>query len=1035
MEKSGTNLKKLAAFCIVICISACLQAQAGNDSGQFIMADTLKPHEQIERKFYDFLTGGSSLDTKDPDVAAKLEEINNSAKTYWNSMEKAPDRTCIWSSLPMVFADGASPFVSSYEMTNTFLRLSAMCQAYRTRGGELYGNKDLGKDILDAAIWMNDNKYKPDKSTFGNWWDWQIGSPLRFIDCIILMKDEMTQNQYQKCVDALLSHVPARAPNAGDANSMWNLFIRLMVGTLSRDDAYIKSVIDGTDDNWFKYAAFRDGFYADGSYIMHGAYPYTGSYGVSAIESLAKLMYLVNGTIYDINSAGKAQAVKWIKESYAPVIYNGLMMDMVRGRAMSRETEGDHSIGHVVVRSIYLITRTIPENEARQLQELIKYWVNTATHRSIYCGEDVTNNNNYVFFINKLKQLMNDTSIPAADKPVFHKQFAAMARIVHSRPEFTFAVSMHSDKINNYELFNGESLKCWHVADGMTYLYNSDMGQYSDDYWPAVDSYRLPGTTVNQNSTVPGNKPNGDSWAGGTSIDGLYGIAGMCLKPNGQTLVAKKSWFMFDDEIVALGSGICASDSKATETIIENRKLKPDNANIFTVDGNMKSASAKTSIFSNPEWMHLSGNSPKSDIGYYFPDASDVRLARGERSGNWREVNSGVLLSRDRALKANYLTLYFNHGNNPVNASYSYVILPDKSPGQVRRYSEKPDITILENSSGAHGVYERKLRITGVNFWNDEVKTVGMVTSDRKSSVIVKETGTELFVSVSEPTKRNGIMNIQLDFNAAECLVKDNNITVVQLSPIVISVDVTGKKGIPSYISFKKGASTGAVPSTGIMLNKSEIKMGMLDDITLVAVVKPSSASQFVAWLSSNTDVVEVSSGMLTPKKAGSAVITAITPDGSNKTSCEVTVTSSNLAIDKPVTENNASSKHPGEAPYPARYAVDGIDDYTNRWAADRNSSEDWLQIDLQKSCDIEGVKISWTNSYAKKFLLQISDDSSSGNWMAVHAETDGQGGYQKIRFDKIYNARYFRLHVASKSDRIYPQYGTSIQEIEVYGK
>ena len=579
-----------------------------------------------------------------------------------------------------------------------------------------------------------------------------------------------------------------------------------MIGILNKDDAYIKSVTDGIDNTWFKYTTSRDGFYIDGSYIMHGAYPYTGSYGASAIESLAKLMYLVNGTVFDISSDSKAQAVKWIKESYGPVIYNGLMMDMVRGRSMSRETEGDHSIGHVVVRSIYLITHTIPENEARQLQGLIKYWINTATHRSIYYGEDVTNNNNYVFFINHLKQFMNNTSITAAGKPVFHKQFAAMARIVHSRPVFTFAVSMHNDKIKNYELFNGEALKCWHTADGMTYLYNGDMGQYSDDYWPTVDSYRLAGTTVNQNSTTPGNRPNEDSWAGGTSIDDLYGIAGMYLKPSGQTLAAKKSWFMFDDEIVALGSGVSASDNKAVETIIENRKLKPDNSNIFTVDGGIIDVSAKTTVLSNPLWMHLSGNATKSDIGYYFPDASDVQLVRKQRSGNWREVNSGVLMSRDRILEANYLTLYFDHGNNPENASYKYVILPGKSAEQVKQYSEKPDITILENSEDAHGVYESKLRITGVNFWNDKSKTVGMVTSDRKSSVIVKETDSEVFVSVSEPTKRNGIITIQIKQNASECLTKDENINIVQTSSVILfTVDVTGKNGMPSNITFKNG--------------------------------------------------------------------------------------------------------------------------------------------------------------------------------------------------------------------------------------
>lgn len=40
------------------------------------------------------------------------------------------------------------------------------------------------------------------------------------------------------------------------------------------------------------------------------------------------------------------------------------------------------------------------------------------------------------------------------------------------------------------------------------------------------------------------------------------------------SLMAKKSWFMFDDEVVALGSDINANDGFEVQTVVENRKLK-----------------------------------------------------------------------------------------------------------------------------------------------------------------------------------------------------------------------------------------------------------------------------------------------------------------------------------------------------------------------------------------------------------------------------------------------------------------------------
>ena len=54
-------------------------------------------------------------------------------------------------------------------------------------------------------------------------------------------------------------------------------------------------------------------------------------------------------------------------------------------------------------------------------------------------------------------------------------------------------------------------------------------------------------------------KTNPYNWVGGTDIEGLYGAA-------------HKSWFMFDDEIVCLGSGINSSDNRIIETIIETVK-------------------------------------------------------------------------------------------------------------------------------------------------------------------------------------------------------------------------------------------------------------------------------------------------------------------------------------------------------------------------------------------------------------------------------------------------------------------------------
>jgi hyaluronate lyase len=62
-----------------------------------------------------------------------------------------------------------------------------------------------------------------------------------------------------------------------------------------------------------------------------------------------------------------------------------------------------------------------------------------------------------------------------------------------------------------------------------------------------------------------------------------YGVSGMQLAYSTGTLTAKKSWFMFDNEIVALGAGITSTESAAIETTVENRRIA--GSNTLTVNG------------------------------------------------------------------------------------------------------------------------------------------------------------------------------------------------------------------------------------------------------------------------------------------------------------------------------------------------------------------------------------------------------------------------------------------------------------------
>src|SRR5262249_26343386 len=180
---------------------------------------------------------------------------------------------------------------------------------------------------------------------------------------------------------------------------------------------------------------------------------------------------------------------------------------------------------------------------------------------------------------------------------------------------------------------NQENLKGWYTGDGMTYLYNQDQGQYSDDFWPTVNQYRLPGTTVDtrSRSSCSGQSyASPKSWVGGTDLWDV-GVSGMELKAYGSSLTARRSWFMFDDEIVALGAAINSTDSAGVETIVENRKLDADGSNALTVNGEQKPATLGWSeAMSDVSWFHLDGTG-----GYSFPEPPVGDGGRPTRSRLW----------------------------------------------------------------------------------------------------------------------------------------------------------------------------------------------------------------------------------------------------------------------------------------------------------------------------------------------------------------------------------------------------------------
>lgn len=768
------------------------------DINVYITQEQSEEFDMLRERWKYYLIGDEN-NVSDEQIKDKINGTNSSAQYHWSRMNKDADRTYLFSDVTNL--DESSHIRSNYNY------LFIMAKAYATPGGALYKRAELKDDIISALDWMYDNEYNENTQRYDNWWEWEIGVPQVLNNIIVLLYDDLTADRIEK-YERAVNHfspdpryccLPDRI-DATAANRLSMCFVVGLRGIIVKDPARVKLASESLDIV-FDYVTSGDGFYIDGSFIQHDKHPYNGGYGLGMVSDLAIMMYLLGGSSYEVNVEGRDNVYDWIYKGYVPLMYNGIMTDAVTGRDGSRSYHSTYCAA-TILKAVLLLAEEADDKNKEKLKSLAKKWISENTLGNLY-----TDSNIEISTIKMMNELMADDSVISAETEEGNYQYSGMDRVVHNRDNYSFVVSMYSDRIYNYESILGENLKGWHTADGMTYLYNSDTAQYTDAFWPTVDAKRLPGTTVSDNDLSPSegaNSVSSENQVGGASLDGMYGSVCMSLKGNDSKLCAKKSWFMFDNEIVALGSDITNTDNSNIETIIDNRKLNLFGNNEFVADGSIAVTNMGTEqTLTDVKWMHLNGNTEGSDIGYYMFDGADVKALRETRTGTWRDVN---LSNTDTPVSKSYMTLWVDHGKQPVDDTYAYALLPGKSMEETKQFADNPTVEIIRNDSSVQAVKNTELGIIGANFWTDSEEAADKITCNTKASVMVREDNGELTFGISDPTQsNNGTIEITYDGAAGEIISCDDRVTVLSTYPKVkLSVAVSGSHGQTQNVKFKK---------------------------------------------------------------------------------------------------------------------------------------------------------------------------------------------------------------------------------------
>ena len=792
--------------------------------------------------------------------AEVLEEINQEAEALWNAYVYKGQEEC--GGIPWAEDEGAKgnkniPYEDdAVEFCVSFKKVLSMCKAYAAEGGALYQNQDMLKDITNILDFLCGSCYTA-KSQTDNWWTWEIGIPKDLIPALILIYDGLTEEQVMAYTETLYFFQPdpfhegvintasthgqgyreAQGANIIDCSTT-----AVGLGALREDNELVylgmlassqTFVIQNVEDS-AQIAAngYNSGFYPDGSYLDHIKVPYLGAYGIEFMKGGAKIPSLLAGTPWKYPEQVQDNLESYIVEGFGNGMYKGMMLDCLKGRSVSRPASSNQAAGREAMMIILQIVDSFSQEAKETTLSALKAWLeeDEGFIDSLVGAENMA-------IKKKAKEILEDTSIQSNIAPV-HKSYPLMDRVVHRTEDYLFALSMYSERIQNTEIMNDENRFGWHQNNGMTYIYDED-NQYTENYWNTVNPLRLPGTTV-----VPVNigtgKPDGsgfaqggdfcskESWVGGTSI-GNYGVSGMSFSGETQgiagdapvsyapDLKGKKSWFMFDDEMVCLGAGITNKNMELpVETTIENKKLRKDGSNQLLVNGEkteipVKEANVKELVertadvsgtsFEQVNWAHLEGNQSVG-TGYYFPEENtEIQVRRGQTTGSWKDVGTFEGESTE-----NYLEMWVDHGQNPENASYSYVLLPETSAEETENYAQAPKVTILENSSEVQAVRHETLKITGINFWQEQGGSIDGITSDKAASVMLQETeqGT-VKVSVSDPTMKNkGNIQLTLEEEIADCVQLDENVTCEKTeNGAVLTFAMAGTNGAASMAELQ----------------------------------------------------------------------------------------------------------------------------------------------------------------------------------------------------------------------------------------
>lgn len=619
----------------------------------------------------------------------------NAAPYYANTM----NRDGSWS-----YLDYDNEYVTDWEPLYHLVQLLKMAFAYTAPASDYYGNEILYNSIIQGLkYWYKKNP------TSKNWYANQISAPDYIVRILAVMEFGLKKTEpdiKKKLLERINNSDPRTQPTSGKVKLG---IIHLIRGCLLKDDVLV-SFSSAQLFEPIKYSE-NEGIQKDLSYLDHGRQLYIGGYGLYLVEGIINTISLLEGTKYEMP-----------KEKMA------LLSEYVRGTYFN--TYRSYYIDYSVLGRSIAIENSLMNKSQGILDNLIKY---DAGHAKEY--QDILN-----------RYQKEDATYARSDR---NQMFCVSDYMLHNRNGYDFSVRCVSTRTIHDEVANGEGLLSTYLAEGA-----NNIRVFGDEYYnifPVWEWDKIPGTTVPEgeirNSYVENGERGHTDFVGGSS-DGKYGVMTYLMDDHG--VKAHKGWFMFDEEIVCLGSGIENSTQKKITTSINQCHLKND-----VVLLSKRAEIKKSDDLSNFK-QSFEGYIWHNSIAYYFPSATRIHLRAGNQKGSWNRINYNLSSS---TITLPVFNLYIEHSFDQGTDNYEYIIIPGKSLNQVKKYKPK-NIQILSNTTAVQAVYHKRLDLLEAIFYEPGsliIKGKTLTVKYPCTLLLANLKSTNPTITISDPTQEKDL--------------------------------------------------------------------------------------------------------------------------------------------------------------------------------------------------------------------------------------------------------------------------------------